>query len=60
MLLPFPEIIGTSAHKKIGIDKIHECLNLIANTDNISEKEVTMTINETIKKDLHNFRDICK
>jgi len=36
----FPEIIGTSAHKKIGIDKIHECLNLIANTDNISEKEL--------------------
>ena len=35
----FPEIIGTSAHKKIGIDKIHECLNLIANIDNDSKKE---------------------
>jgi GTP-binding protein len=35
----FPEIIGTSAHKKIGIDKIHECLNLITNIDNDSKKE---------------------
>ena len=35
----FPEIIATSAHKKIGIDKIHECLNLIANIDNDSKKE---------------------
>ena len=35
----FPEIIETSAHKKIGIDKIHECLNLIANINNNSMKE---------------------
>jgi len=35
----FPEIIGTSAHKKIGIDKIHECLNLISNISNNSKKE---------------------
>jgi GTP-binding protein len=35
----YPEIIKTSANKKIGIDKIHECLNLISNIDNNSSKE---------------------
>lgn len=35
----YPEIIETSANKKIGIDKIHECLNLILNINGNSLKE---------------------
>ena len=35
----YPEIIETSANKKIGIDKIHECLNLILNINGNSQKE---------------------
>jgi len=35
----FPEVIETSAHKKIGIEKIHECLNLVSNIDNNSKKD---------------------
>ena len=35
----YPEIIETSANKKIGIDKIHECLNLILNINGNFQKE---------------------
>lgn len=35
----YPEIIKSSANKKIGIDKIHECLNLILNINDNSKKE---------------------
>ena len=35
----FPEILQSSSNKKIGIDKIHECLNLILNINDNSKKE---------------------
>ena len=35
----YPEIIESSANKKVGIDKIHECLNLILNINSNLEKE---------------------
>lgn len=35
----YPEIIKSSADKKIGIDKIHECLNLILNINDNAWKE---------------------
>ena len=30
----YPNIIKSSSNKKIGVDKIHECLNLILNINN--------------------------
>ena len=35
----YPEIIQSSANKKIGIDKIHGCLNLILNINGNTLKE---------------------
>ena len=35
----YPEIIESSANKKLGIDKIHECLNLILNINGNTKKE---------------------